>query len=247
MTGAVYLVGAGPGPRDLLTLRAARLLEEADVVLHDALVSADVLALARNARLFNVGKRGHRPSTPQRLICRLLVRLASRHKLIVRLKGGDPGVFGRAVEEMQACRDAGIPVTVVPGVSAAFAAAADAGIPLTARGLSRSVAFVTPARAPGESDDLHWAKAAAAAETAVIYMGASHARHVVDALARHGVALTRPAAVIENAGSPDATVLKARLADIPALVATLGDGPILMIVGDVAAGLSAAGHAAEAA
>lgn len=247
MTGTVYLVGAGPGPKDLLTLRAARLLEEADVVLHDALVGADVLALARNARLFDVGKRANRPSTPQRFICRLLVRLASRHKTVIRLKGGDPGVFARAVEELDACRRAGLPVVIVPGVSAAFAAAADAGVPLTARGLARSVAFVTPALAAAGGDDLHWARAAAAAETAAVYMGASQAGRVVEGLKRFGIPDSRAVALVENAGAPDVRVLTARLADVPLLVERLGGGPSVMIIGEVAARAAAVDVAAVAA
>ena len=116
MSGTVYLVGAGPGAADLLTLRAARLLSEADVVLYDALVSAEVLALATKAKLYNVGKRANRPSMDQRLISRLLVRMGLRYQNVVRLKGGDPHLFGRATEEIEACRAAGIAITTVPGV-----------------------------------------------------------------------------------------------------------------------------------
>ncbi len=247
MTGTVYLVGAGPGPADLLTLRAARLLEQADIVLHDALVSPEVLALARTAKLFDVGKRGHRPSTPQRFICRLLVRLASRGKLVVRLKGGDPSMFARAAEEIDTCREAGISVVIVPGISAAFAAAADAGFPLTARGVSRSVAFVTPALAPGEGDDLHWARAAAAADTAAVYMGAVQAAHVVACLTRLGVPASRDVAVIESAGSARASVHRTILRDVPAVVETLGGGPAIMIIGDVVAVAALGKQAAVAA
>lgn len=247
MTGTVYLVGAGPGPADLLTLRAARLLAEADVVLHDALVSVEVLALAHKAKLVDVGKRGHRPSTSQRFICRLLVRLASRHQRVVRLKGGDPAIFARAAEEIEACREAGISVVIVPGVSAALAAAADGGFPLTARGVSRAVAFVTPALAPGESDDLQWAKAAAAADTAAVYMGASQAAHVVACLTRLGVPATRAVAVVQNAGSDGAVISRTILRDVQSVVDTLGAGPTIMIIGDVAAVAAASKHAAEAA
>lgn len=247
MSGTVYLVGAGPGPRDLLTLRAARLLEEADVVLYDALVSADVLGLARTARWVDVGKRGNRPSTSQHFICRLLVRLAARHKVIVRLKGGDPGLFARAAEELDACRAAGVPVEIVPGVSAVFAAAADAGIPLTARGRSRSVAFVTPVFARGHGDDFHWARAAAAAETAAIYMGAQQAGRVVEGLMRFGLAANRSVAIVENAGAHDRRIIRTRLADVPNAVEALGTGPSVMIIGDVADVLSTGKCAAEAA
>lgn len=247
MTGTVYLVGAGPGAVDLLTLRAARLLEEADVVLHDALVSADVLALAKDAKLFNVGKRANRPSVDQRFICRLLVRMGLRHKVVVRLKGGDPHLFGRATEEIQACRTAGIPVSTVPGISAGFAAASALGASLTARGVSRSVTFVTPAKGRGEQENAHWAEAAAAAETAVIYMGASEAVRVRDALLARGAPAQRPVALIESATWAEQKVFAGVLGDLPALASQLGDGPALMIVGEVAASTRLALEVAEAA
>jgi len=235
MSGAVYLVGAGPGAADLLTLRAARLLAEADVVLHDALVSADILALAPQARLYSVGKRANRPSVDQRLICRMLVRLAARHRVVVRLKGGDPSLFGRATEEIDACRAAGVPVVIVPGVSAGFAAAASLGASLTSRGVSRSVAFVTPSVSRGGAESPNWAQAAAAAETAVIYMGASHAKRVHESLLALNVSRRRPVAIVENASAPDERILRGVLDDLPVLAAQLDDGPALIIVGEVAA------------
>ena len=235
MAGAVYLVGAGPGAADLLTLRAARLLAEADVVLHDALVSAEVLALAPQAKLYNVGKRANRPSVDQRFICRLLVRLAQRHAKIVRLKGGDPSLFGRATEEINACRDAGIDVVTVPGVSAGFAAAAALGASLTARGVSRSVAFVTPSFARGGDSDDHWAEAAAAAETAVIYMGATQAERVMSMLIERGVPAQRPVALVESASWDDQKIVRGAVSDLPALCARLGEGPVIMIVGEAIA------------
>lgn len=235
MTGAVYLVGAGPGAVDLLTLRAARLLAEADVVLYDALVGAEVLALAKNAKLYNVGKRAGRPSTDQRFICRLLVRMAARHRVVVRLKGGDPSLFGRAAEEIDACRAAGMSVTIVPGVSAGFAAAASLGASLTLRGVSRSVTFVTPSVAPGGNDNLGWAQAAAAAETAVVYMGAAQAERVQRELMARGVPAQRPVALIESASTPNERIVRGALADLPALATQLGDGPALMIIGDAIA------------
>jgi uroporphyrin-III C-methyltransferase len=247
MTGTVYLVGAGPGAADLLTLRAARLLEQADVVLHDALVGADVLALAAKARLYNVGKRSGRPSVDQRFICRLMVRLASRHAIVVRLKGGDPALFGRAGEEIAACRAASIPVVVVPGVSAAFAAAASLGASLTLRGASRSVAFVTPSFARDGADDPHWAEAAATAETAVIYMGATHADRVAAALMQRGVPARRPVALVEGASTERERIIRGVLADLPDLVARLGDGPAIMIIGDAVADVRAALAEADAA
>ncbi|GIK48746.1 MAG: uroporphyrin-III C-methyltransferase [Alphaproteobacteria bacterium] len=235
MTGAVYLVGAGPGAADLLTLRAARLIAEADVVLHDALVGADVLALAEKAKLYNVGKRANRPSVDQRLICRLLVRMGQRHRIVVRLKGGDPSLFGRASEEIDACAAAGIPVEIVPGVSAGFAAASALGASLTKRGVSRSVTFVTPTVAKGEAESAHWADAAAAAETAVIYMGALRAEAIVGELARRGVPASRPVALIEAASTPGERIVRGVLHDLPALALRLGGGPALIIVGEAIA------------
>lgn len=247
MTGIVYLVGAGPGAADLLTLRAARLLAAADVVLYDALVSADVLALATKAKLYNVGKRASRPSVDQRFICRLLVRMGLRHKTIVRLKGGDPHLFGRATEELNACRDAGIPVVTVPGVSAGFAAASALGVSLTSRGLSRSVTFVTPSTARGGDENMHWARAAAAAETAVIYMGAIHAERVRDALIDLGAPALRPVALVESASWAEERVIRGVLGDLPALAAQLGEGPAIMVVGEVAREARGALDAASAA
>lgn len=247
MTGIVYLVGAGPGAVDLLTLRAARLLAEADVVLHDALVSADVLALAAKAKLYNVGKRANRPSVDQRFICRLLARMGQRCRIVVRLKGGDPHLFGRATEEIEACRAAGVPVVTVPGISAGFAAASALGVSLTSRGVSRSVTFVTPTTGRGEQGNQHWAAAAAAAETAVIYMGAAQAESVREALIARGVPAQRPVALIESATWAEQKVFSGALADLPALAARLGDGPALMIIGEVAASARQALEIAEAA
>lgn len=247
MSGSVYLVGAGPGAADLLTLRAARLLAEADVVLHDALVSADVLALATKARLYNVGKRANRPSVDQRFICRLLVRLAGRHSVVVRLKGGDPNLFGRAGEELAACRAAGIAVSTVPGISAGFAAASALGASLTGRGISRSVTFATPSTARGGAENAHWADAAAAAETAVVYMGATHVDRVVQALLERGVPAQRPVALVESASGPDERVIRGVLADLPELVTQLSDGPAIMIIGDAVAEARAALREASAA
>lgn len=232
MSGTVYLVGAGPGAADLLTVRAARLLEQADIVLHDALVSDEVLSLARKAKLYNVGKRASRLSTDQRFICRFLVRSALRHAIVVRLKGGDPNLFGRASEEIAACRAAEVPVVVVPGVTAAFAAASALGVSLTSRGVSRSVAFVTPTVARGRSASMHWADAAVAAETAVIYMGAQQAEQVAAALMARGAPAQRPVALVESASWAEERIVRGALADLSALAAQLGEGPVLMIVGE---------------
>jgi uroporphyrin-III C-methyltransferase len=237
MSGVVYLVGAGPGAVDLLTLRAARLLEAADVVLHDALVSPEVLALAVNAKLYNVGKRAHRPSVDQRFICRLLVRMGLRHRIVVRLKGGDPHLFGRASEEIDACRVAGIAVATVPGVSAGFAASSSLGVSLTERSRSRSVAFVTASIARSEQLEGgdrrdHWAEAAAAADTAVIYMGVSHAEYVRAVLLARGLPPSRPVALVESASQSRERSFRGCIAELPKLAAQLGDGPAIMIIGE---------------
>lgn len=233
MNGKVYLVGAGPGAADLLTLRAARLLGDADVVLHDALVSAEVLALATKAKLYNVGKRASRPSVDQRLICRLLVRMAQRHALVVRLKGGDPSLFGRATEELSACREASVTVEIVPGITAAFAAAATLNASLTRRGASRSVTFVTPSITRGRVEpDMHWADAAAAAETAIVYMGAQQAARVMEALLARGVPASRPVALLENVSLTNERVVRGGLGDLAVLAAELGEGPAIMMIGE---------------
>jgi uroporphyrin-III C-methyltransferase len=244
MTGTVYLVGAGPGAADLLTLRAARLLGEADLVLHDALVTEEILALAPNARKLPVGKRANRPSTDQAVINRLLVRAARHHRVIVRLKGGDPMLFGRAQEEIDALRTANVPFEIVPGISAGFAAAAEIAQSLTHRRLSRSVAFVTPAVARGATGDEAWADAAAAADTAVIYMGKAEAARVRDALIARGVPARRPAVLVEGA-SRGGVVAGGSLATLEALATRSGDGPALLLIGEAFA-RAAAEHALPA-
>ncbi len=231
MSGTVYLVGAGPGAADLLTLRAARLLGQADLILHDALVTDEILALAPRARKLNVGKRAGRPSTDQAFISRLLVRAARRHKVVVRLKGGDPMLFGRAQEEIDALTAAGTPFEIVSGISAGFAAAADLAQSLTERHIARSVAFVTPAVARGDKADDAWAEAAAAADTACIYMGKGDAARIRDALIARGVAPGRPAVLVEGA-SRGGVVAGGTLQDLPSLAAQSGDGPALLLIGE---------------
>jgi uroporphyrin-III C-methyltransferase len=232
MSGKVYLVGAGPGAADLLTVRAARLLAQADIVIHDALVEPEVLALAPNARKLNVGKRAGKPSTDQAFINRLLVRAARSYGVVVRLKGGDPMLFGRAAEELAACRKAGVRVEIVPGLSAAFAAAAEAQASLTRRGLARSVAFVTPAFGRDEAGDQHWADAAAAAESVAIYMGAAQAARVREALLARGVPAATPVVLAENAGRASARRRRASLGELTQLAALAGEGPALLLLGE---------------
>lgn len=232
MTGTVYLVGAGPGAPDLLTLRAARLLERADIVLHDALVHPDTLALASRAERVDVGKRAGSHSTAQRFINRRLVEAARRHAIVVRLKGGDPTLFGRMREETDALDAAGIAWEIVPGISAAFGASAALGVSLTERGVSRSVLFVTPRF--GEDESAHdWVRAAAAADTAAIYMARGQAAAVAAALMDHGVEATRPVAIVENASLESMRIHTGRLADLASLAASTGDGPAVILVGAV--------------
>ena len=233
MRGKVYLIGAGPGAADLLTVRAVRVLAQADVVFHDALVEDDVLDLAPRAELIAVGKRCGAHATSQRFINKRLVDAAARHAVVVRLKGGDPMLFGRAQEEIDALQAAGVDVEVVPGVTAALAAAADLNVSLTRRGVARSVAFVTPRVGANETQHA-WARAAASADTAVIYMGAGEADAVVAALAAHGIAGATSVVIVENAGRPTMTHAAGRLDELPALAARRGSGPAVIVVGEVA-------------
>ena len=231
MSGTVYLVGAGPGAADLLTLRAARLLAEADIVFHDALVAPAILALATRAERIAVGKRSGRHSTAQHFINKRLVDAARRHRVVVRLKGGDPSLFGRAQEEIDHLRSQGIAVEIVPGVTAASAASADLGISLTQRGLARSVAFVTPRVGAGEVQST-WVQTVLAADTAAIYMGAGEAAVISRALIEAGRPAATPVAMIENA-SLGAVVVRGKLVDLPQLAAQLSGGPVLILLGEV--------------
>jgi uroporphyrin-III C-methyltransferase len=231
--GKVYLVGAGPGAPDLLTLRAARILERADVVFHDALVHPQVLALASRARIVPVGKRCSQISTDQRFINRCLVEAASRYETVVRLKGGDPMVFGRAQEELDALATHGIDCEVVPGVTAALAAAAELKISLTRRGVSRSVVLATP-RIGTEQRPGEWAEAVATADTAVLYMGGGEARLLVDALKQAGLPGSYPVAMVQSASLPAARTLYTTLDGLPQRAAEMpSGGPTLLVLGEV--------------
>ena len=231
MNGTVYLVGAGPGAVDLLTVRAARLLAEADIVFHDALVPEAILALAMHAEKVAVGKRSGRRSTAQQFINKRLADAARQHRIVVRLKGGDPLLFGRAQEEIDFLRGEGIDVAIVPGVTAAFAASADLRMSLTQRGVARSVAFVTPRVGAGEADST-WVQTVIAADTAAIYMGAGEAAAISQALIGAGKPATTPVAVIENA-SLGSTAAQGTLAELPQLAGQLSGGPVLILLGEV--------------
>lgn len=232
MSGTVYLVGAGPGAVDLLTLRAVRLLGEAGIVFHDALVPADILALAPQAEKVAVGKRCGRRSTAQRFINKRLADAAKAHAVVVRLKGGDPMLFGRAQEEIEYLCTRGIPVEVVPGVTAALAAAAQSGVSLTQRGVARSVAFVTPRVGQGAAPS-SWLDAALVADTVAIYMGAGDAPAIAQALIVAGKPASTPVALVESASQSASRTLGGTLADLPALAQQLGGGAAVILVGEV--------------
>jgi uroporphyrin-III C-methyltransferase len=236
LPGTVYLVGAGPGAADLLTLRAARLLARADIVLHDALVQPEVLAMAPQARLVPVGKRCGRLSTAQHFINKQLVDAAQHHACVVRLKGGDPMLFGRAQEEIGALVAAGVPVEIVPGVSAAFAASAALGQSLSLRGVSRSVVFLTPAVGQGETAHV-WARAAAAADTVVLYMAGRQASDISVGLIAAGIPAARPVVLVESASLSSQRIQPTTVGGLPQAATQIGDGPCLILVGDVYAGL----------
>ncbi len=232
MTGVVYLVGAGPGAPDLLTLRAARLLEQAEVVFHDALVNPEIVAIASGAEKVPVGKRCGSHSAAQVFINKRLVDAARRHRVVVRLKGGDPMLFGRAQEEIDALAAAGVRYEVVPGVTAAVAASADLGVSLTRRGVARSVVFVTPRVGEGE-DRGNWVRAASAADTVAIYMGAGEAGAISAALIGAGRPATTPAVLVENASLPQEMRHFTTLAGLAGAAEALGSGPALIFVGNV--------------
>ena len=246
MKGTVYLVGAGAGAPDLLTLRAARLLERAQIVLHDALVHPDTLALAAKAVHVPVATRCGKLSTAQRFINNQLIDAASRYAVIVRLKGGDPMLFGRAQEELNVLRAAGVPVEVVPGVSAAFAASADLQRSLTVRGSSRNVCFLTPRVGEGESSH-EWAHPAVAADTVVLYMASRQAEAIAAGLIDAGLALSHPAVFVENASFPTRRIVPARIGTLAQAAEGLGDGPALLLIGRVYEDLVAAAEQAATA
>ncbi len=228
--GKVYLVGAGPGAPDLLTLRGAEVLGRADIVFHDALVHPDVLARAVRARKVAVGKRCGKFTTAQQFINKRLVDAARKHRVVVRLKGGDPMLFGRAQEEIAALEAAGVPYEVVPGVTSALAAAAEAGFSLTQRGVARTVAFVTPRVGEGQAPS-NWASSAASADTAVIYMGAGQAEQVAAGLIAAGAPRGTPVLVAENATWPQARRIALTLEELPRIADYGISGPTLIMVG----------------
>lgn len=233
--GTVYLVGAGPGDPDLLTLRAARLLSAAELVVHDGLVDPAIMAMIpKGARLVSVAKQRARHTMQQDDINALLVREALAGHDVIRLKGGDPFVFGRGGEEAEACYAAGVPVQVVPGVSAAMGAAAAAQIPLTHRENASIVSFVA-GQCKGLSDQ-NWAGLAGVGRTLVIYMGVATSDAIAEKLMADGLAPDMPVAIIENAARPTMRVLRGALAGLGALVeAERVNSPALIVIGEVTA------------
>lgn len=231
--GSVTLVGAGPGDPDLLTIAALRALRAADVIIHDGLVDDRILALAPDVPRISVAKRRDRHTLPQAEINALLVREARAGKQVVRLKGGDPFIFGRGGEEVAACAAADIPVRVIPGISAAIGAAAQALIPLTHRDAASAVSFVAgQCQGLAEQD---WSGLAGRGRTLVIYMGVVTAARIADKLIADGVAPDMPVAVIEAASRPGARVMRSLLADLGAMIARFSvKSPAIIIVGDVA-------------
>jgi uroporphyrin-III C-methyltransferase len=232
MKTKVYLVGAGPGDPDLLTVKAVRLLRSADIVLHDALVSEEILQIARpNAQLIDVGKRMGERRLTQDAINQLLVDLAGCANVIVRLKGGDPSIFGRAAEEISALRQAGIEFEVVPGITAATAAAAQAGIALTDRQSTAGVVFLTAQQATGKGRT-NIARYVSQNCTLAIYMPAGHYRAIRDDLIAVGLALDTPCLVVANASRPNQELLWTDIAALASIA--VPPSPALIIIGSVA-------------
>ncbi len=228
----VYLVGAGPGAVDLITVRCARLLAQADLILYDALVSDDILALAPQAKKIRVGKRCGSVSIDQRFINRCLVDAAQKYQTVLRLKGGDPMLFGRAHEEIEALRAGGISFEVVPGVTTALAAASELGISLTRRGLSRSVTFVTP-RVGSAEEASDWASHVIASDTAVLYMAAQQIEDVATTLIEGGLPLDRSVVIIENVSLPQSRKFYTTLGELRSGLSFEFVGPAVVLVGEV--------------
>jgi uroporphyrin-III C-methyltransferase len=232
----VWFIGAGPGDPELVTRKAWRVLSQADVVLHDALMDiAGMQEAAPNAQWLEVGKRSGRPSVEQAFICRTLVTLAKRGLNVVRLKGGDPAIFGRLAEELQACRTKNIEVEIIPGVTAACAAAADLQASLTLRGESRSVVFVTPRLGKHEANThSEWLAAAMAAQTAVLYMAGAQAKDICRALIEAGKPEQTPICIVENA-SRVGVRLKRSLGEVAQHGLPKLEGPVTLLVGQALA------------
>jgi len=232
--GIVHIVGAGPGDPGLLTLRALKVLQQADVVIHDRLIGPDILDFARpDAQRFYVGKAKSHHSRPQAEINALMAHHAANGRRVVRLKGGDPFVFGRGGEEMDYLLARGITVEIVPGITAATGCAAFAGIPLTHRDYATAVTFISGHAKDGEPD-LDWAGLATGRQTLVVYMGVSTAANVASHLMEHGMAASTPVAVIENGTLLTQKTATGTLVRLERVIEDNGiTGPALIIIGDV--------------
>lgn len=228
--GKVYLIGAGPGAADLITVRGARILAQADAVLYDALVTADMLALCPQAEKISVGKRSGQRSTAQTAINQLLVECAQKYKLVVRLKGGDPMLFGRADEELNALEAHGIEVEIVPGITTALAAAAVTQQPLTKRGIARSVAFFTSSTAPNHPEQLTLPDC----DTLIQYMGGREAIVTSQKLLEQGRSPDLPVVVVENCSRDNQRILRMTLRELEQGLGNC-EGPVLVMIGDALA------------
>ena len=229
--GKVYLIGAGPGAADLITVRGARLLAQADVVLHDALVTEEMLELCPQAVKISVGKRSGQRSTAQQVINERLIECALQYRLVVRLKGGDPMLFGRADEELRALDSRNIPYEIVPGITAALAAASSAQRPLTKRGIARSVSLFTSSTAPDEPSEFIMPNG----DTLVQYMGGREATATAQRLLSLGYARTTPVVVVENCSRDNERILDLELGTLEQGLAQCS-GPVLVMIGEALAG-----------
>ncbi|MFZ6812861.1 uroporphyrinogen-III C-methyltransferase [Undibacterium sp. Rencai35W] len=225
--GKVYLIGAGPGAADLITVRGARILAQAEVVLHDALVTSEMLELCPQAVKISVGKRSGQRSAAQSYINEQILSYAQQYGIVVRLKGGDPMLFGRADEELIAMEQAGIDYDIVPGITTAVAAAASARQPLTKRGIARSVAFFTSSTAPGENADTRIPDC----DTLIQYMGGKEAALTAQRLLASGYAIDMPVVVIENCSRSNERVLRLNLGDLEQGLSAC-EGPVLVMIGE---------------
>lgn len=232
MAGKVFLIGAGPGDPDLITLKAVKALQTAEVILIDDLVNRALLAHGPHARVVEVGKRGGCKSTPQHFINRMMIALATQGQTVVRLKGGDPFLFGRGGEEMQALRQAGVSVEIVPGITSGIAAPASIGIPVTHREFTHGVTFVTGHTQNGEKPD--WQALVAGGTTLVIYMGMKYLSAIVTDLLEAGMASDLPAAAIQQGTTQQQRQVLSTLAALPAAVKQEGlESPAIIVLGEV--------------
>ncbi|RUS46148.1 uroporphyrinogen-III C-methyltransferase [Cohnella sp. AR92] len=232
--GEVAIVGAGPGDPDLITLKALKKIQAADVILYDRLVNVELLEYARSdARRIYVGKAPGRHSMTQSQINEKLIQLAREGKRVVRLKGGDPFIFGRGGEEAIALAEKGIPYEIVPGITSSIGAAASARLPLTHRGMSVSVAFVTGRRCRGQEESPRWDLLAHSVETLVIYMGVGEMAFIREELLRNGKSPETPVAVIERGTTPGQRVVTGTLSNIGRLAETMKlSNPALIVIGE---------------